>query len=577
MKKTILLILVGLVGCDQISQNGQSEKTIKADASSLLKEMANDKPTDFLLVDAKIHNSESAYIPPQCYTKVTATDHGASNPCYSCHVDGKQPNYLHDDSNLQTDYDFTEYSSNNRYKNLFLDRTDSVNLISDVDMDNYVNQGNYFDLSGNIQLAKKLNDIPKSWDANSDGKWNGFIPDIYFNIDSEGFDLGPSGKETGWVAFAYYPFLGAFMPTNGSTDDVFIRLPEAFKNNEEGQFDRHIYKVNLAIVESLIRERNIQIETVDEKLIKVDLNRNGLLDQASQVVYQWAPLKGQSMRYVGQAKMQIAEGEVVAGLYPKGTEFLHSVRYLSVENDHVKMSARMKELRYSKKVSWNNYAQLSRSVSSEIKERNDFQNRLSQYNSPRKSGIEAGLNNGRGWRYQGFIEDKEGGLRPQSYEETLFCMGCHTGIGSTTDASFAFPRKFDFNEFQHGYYHWSQKGIEGTKDPVRHDGNKEYAYYLENNPTGDEFSSNNEVKEKFFDTKGRKTVAFDRLDADISTLLMPSPARARILNKAYKVIVDEQSYIYGRDPHVEPLTNIHKKIPIGEETGVLQSVEGSIL
>jgi hypothetical protein len=40
----------------------------------------------------------------------------------------------------------------------------------------------------------------------------------------------------------------------------------------------------------------------------------------------------------------------------------------------------------------------------------------------------------------GFIEAAEGHLRKQSEEETLFCMGCHTTIGSTIDQTFAFPR-----------------------------------------------------------------------------------------------------------------------------------------
>ena len=64
----------------------------------------------------------------------------------------------------------------------------------------------------------------------------------------------------------------------------------------------------------------------------------------------------------------------------------------------------------------------------------------------------------------------------------------------------------------------------------------------------------------------------EKLKNDISVLLLPSIERANQLNKAYKVIVNEQSYIYGRDPHVEPVTNIHKTISLGESTGVREAI-----
>jgi hypothetical protein len=41
-----------------------------------------------------------------------------------------------------------------------------------------------------------------------------------------------------------------------------------------------------------------------------------------------------------------------------------------------------------------------------------------------------------------------------------------------------------------------------------------------------------------------------------------------MLNKAYKIIVDEQSYIYGRDAHVKPSTNVHQEVKIDQKTGL---------
>ena len=524
----------------------------------------------FVLKDREIVNSDSAYIPAQCYAKVKQENGNVSNPCYSCHVDGVRPNFLHDDSGLQSTLDFTDYSSINRYDNLFKDRSAEVMAITDKAIQSYISESNYFDKNGEIILTKTLDQVPANWDANKDGHWNGFTPDTYFNINEEGFDIDPSGKATGWVAFSYYPFLGGFMPTNGSTDDVFIRLPEDFRANKKGNYDADVYKLNLAIVESLIREKDVSISETDEQIYQVDLNKNGTLDTSNKVVYQWAPLKNINMSYVGKAALTYAskKNEIAAGLYPKGTEFLHSVRYISTDGNAISMADRLKELRYSVKTTWNNYSQLSKSVSSEIKERNDFPNRVSQYHSSRSGGIESGLINGRGWKYQGFIEDKHGALRPQNFEETLACMGCHTGIGATTDSSFAFPRKFGFDSFKHGYYHWSEKGLQGIADPIRADGHHEYSYYLKNTQTADEFGGNSEVENKFSKQGEWIPEELEKIKHDISHLLLPSVARANTLNKAYKVIVDEQSYIYGRDPHVLPVKNVYESIPVGEDTGI---------
>jgi hypothetical protein len=518
----------------------------------------------------RIVNNHSAYIPPQCYTKTKDEQGKVSNPCYSCHVNGTRPNFLHDDGDLQLSYDFSDYSAHNRYDNLFKDRSQAVAKISDDQIDQYINTSNYQTDDGSLILAKTLSNVPQEWDANKDGTWNGYMPDIYFNFDHQGFDITPSGKESGWLAFGYYPFPGAFMPTNGSTDDVMIRLPQEFRRDVQGKFNRQVYKTNLAIVEALIRERDIAITTLDERSYGVDLNKNGTLDMASKVVYRWAPLKHEFMNYVGQAGKEYASKrqDISAGLYPKGTEFLHSVRYLAMSGENVVMSKRMKELRYAKKTTWNNYSQLSKSVSAEIKERHDYPNRLSQYHASRHAGIEKGLYNGRGWRYQGFIEDVKGALRPQSYEETLSCMGCHTGVGATVDSSFSFPRKFNHDSFQQSFYHWSQKGLSQVADPKRQDGQHEYSFYLANNNTANEYRNNFEIKDKFFKDGKLVTKMSEQLVNDISTLLVPSAARARTLNKAYKVIVDEQSYTLGREAHVLPITSVYKKIPVGDSTGI---------
>jgi len=519
-------------------------------------------------------NNSAAYVTSQCYTKTEDMNGKLSNPCFSCHINSTEPNYINDWS-LQESYDVSEYTKKNRYKNLFLDRSDLMEKISDDYILKYVKEDNY-KKDNKLNLKTKLETLPNEWDVNENGKWDGYIPDCYFSFDNEGFDKDPEGNYTLWRAFAYYPFLGTFWPTNGSTDDVLIRLDEVFSLDENQTFNLDIYKINLAIVESIIKQKDIYIDNVDENLYGVDLNQDGTLNVSNTVVYKWElpvyevslkRLTNFSMSYVGHAKSLLNTNEylIAPGLYPQKTEFLHSVRYIDVDNNNsIKMAPRMKELRYAKKDSWNSYPQLSNASMAEIMEKDLFPDRLRTILGNSEEGLKTGL----GWTYQGFIEDENGELRPQNYEETLFCIGCHSGIGAIADSTFVFQRKFDYNATLQGWYHWSQdaNGFKNIKEPKTKDGKYEYSFYLEQNNAGDEFRTNEEVKNKFFNENGLKTDEIKILHNDISHLLIPSKQRALELNKAYYIIMKEQSYIYGRDTHVKPVENVHKELQVGQST-----------
>jgi hypothetical protein len=518
-----------------------------------------------------LHN-EGAYVTSQCYTKTVDAQGGKHNPCFACHINSEAPNYIND-PDLQTAYDVGEYTKTNRFTNLFKDRTEAVNVIGDDEILHYVRQDNYLNSANEIVIAKKLKSVPSVWDVNGNKQWDGYMPDCYFNFDTEGFDKAPNGGLTGWRAFAYYPFLGTFWPTNRSTDDVLIRLPKVFREDANGKEDVTVYKVNLAIVEALIKKRDVSIAPVDEQLLGVDLDLDGELGTTNKVSYKWEKpsydlvtglISGFSMHYVGKAKELLLSNEylIAPGFYPKGTEFLHTVRYIDVDEvGNIKMAKRMKELRYMKKEAWNSYHQLHNAAISEIKEKDAFPDRLRTI----KGNTEEGLNNSLGWVLQGFIENSQGELRPQNYEETQFCIGCHSGIGAITDATFAFGRKLEGE----AWYHWTQRpnGLKGVEEPRGKDGSFEYTRYLELNHAGDEFRDNEEVMQKFFNEDGSLNQAeVSQIHTNIAHLLYPSRARALKLNKAYKVIVDEQSYIYGRDAHVEPVENVHREVEVGQST-----------
>lgn len=575
MKRNIFIILSALLGAGTLfatvgcgsgsSGTNSSEPTDQYSFKSSGPYQTGER--QFLdLTSRTIAVNEAAYIPSQCYTKKEDKKGNILNPCYSCHTKGVEPNYLNDDD-LQTSYEFPEYALKNRWSNLFKDKSTLISQINDDEILSYVRTNNYLKEDGSIELAQILQNPPAQWDYDQDGKWGGYTPDCYFNFDNEGFDRKYNGGYTGWRAFAYYPFLGTFWPTNGSTDDVLIRLGEIFMQNNQGEFDIDVYKINLSIVESLIKRKDITINHTDENLYGVDLNQNGKLDNSNKIVYKWVAPKYDgskyydfSMSYVGKAKTELEKNtiHIAPGLYPENTEFLHTVRYIDLDDrNKTKLSARLKELRYGKKTYWSTYPQLFNSVMAEEKEKVDFPERLKKVEGNSEYGLIGGL----GWTYQGFIEDAQGFLRPQTYEESLSCIGCHTGIGATDDGTFAFKRKFDDKAFQKGWSHWSQKGLEGIAERVMEDGSYEFSVYLDTAGGADEFRENKEAYEKFFNEEGiLKADEIKTLHADISHLLYPSVQRALVLNKAYKTIVDEQSFIYGRDTVLEPVKNIYEEI-----------------
>ncbi|HHC11495.1 MAG TPA: hypothetical protein ENK79_02535 [Campylobacterales bacterium] len=248
LKKITLLTLIYLLnGCGNHSTN------------SYIKSLENDNNISY----EKIKNSRGIYITSMCYTKTKdENSNQISNPCYACHINGKEPNYIND-SSLQLEYNFPKEIMKNPFANLFKDRTKAVEAISDSEILEYVQKSNYFDRKGEIVLASSLPD-----------DWRGYRPDCYYNFDDEGFDRDPKGSYTLWRAFRYYPFLGTFWPTNGSTDDVLIRLDKAFSEDNSSDFDKEIYKLNLAIVEAVVKGKDVNLsKAVDESKYGVDLNQ----------------------------------------------------------------------------------------------------------------------------------------------------------------------------------------------------------------------------------------------------------------------------------------------------------------
>lgn len=511
-------------------------------------------------------SNPTAYIPAQCYVRTRGDDGRVHNPCAACHHAATAPNYI-DDAELQLAYDFAAPARVNRWTNLEVDRTAAIAAAGTDDVLAWVREGNYFDADGDIALASTLAEVPAGWDADGDGSWSGYVPDCWFAFDAHGFDHDPTGAPTGWRAYVAPPFPG-FWPSNGSAGDTMIRLPAAYREDASGRDDPSIYAVNLAIAEALMTRRDVVIAPVDERALAVDLDRDGALDIAEAVTFHWAPRRGEGMQWVGRARALQASGEapLAAGLLPVGTELLHSVRYLDLAADgRVTMAARMKELRYARKRSWRSYGELEQAVAGETKEKHDHPDRLRRVHGD----VEHGVLNGQGWVYQGFIEDEGGTLRPQTFEESVACVGCHSGTGATSDGVFSLPRKLAGARPDDGWHHAWRPGDAAGPEPRRRDGTGEYAHWLANNLAADDWRADTELAARFFDAAGAlRPEALRALSQDIASLVLPSPARALALDAAYREIVRAQSFVAGRDVAAAPVTTMWRELPQDEATGV---------
>lgn len=105
--------------------------------------------------------------------------------------------------------------------------------------------------------------------------------------------------------------------------------------------------------------------------ISVDLNNDGVFDTASLIVHK-PENNGSGMSYAGRARLLQQAGElpIASGLYPLGTEFLHSVRYLQpMDDSSIVLAKRMKELRYARKETWYTYGELWQVADREAAER----------------------------------------------------------------------------------------------------------------------------------------------------------------------------------------------------------------
>jgi len=519
----LLCVFVGVSTACSVEENAEHQTVTDKKLTQAAYQKGEDIPATAYLDHNEIYNPESV-IPPQCYTKTDSVN----NPCYVCHqtsMDRKRPNFMGDGA-LQGDYQFSEVGMSNSWVNLFKGRSEAIAKISDAEIDEWVSEDNF--QSWQEWLKAQATDHP----AQAMNLEKLAYPEQAF--DEQGFAKDGSH----WVAYNYKPFPSAFWPTNGATGDAMIRLPKVFRE-KNGKYHRDVYLANLSLLELAVKNlEEISVSNIDETVVGADLDGDGEIGMVDTIIAR--------STYVADA----ADQSVAYMLYPEETEFLHSVRYLGVNDQGDIFNApRMKELRYMRKHKFKSAESLKNSYYREAKEK-EFEQ------LPKTINIhERGIDNSFGWTINAFIEDAHGELRQQVHQELAFCNGCHKTVGSTIDQIFSFARKVD------GSDGWKYIDLTKMHDaPNLGETKGEFLTYFERVKGGDEFRQNEEMLALWFDEHGEVDAEKVKAATSLYELITPSPERARALNKSYRSIVSEQSYIYGRDPVLSPATNVLEQV-----------------
>jgi len=423
----LTLFVIGYLGC---TEEWQAPKAAVDVDTPLVHKLVGDR------ISPLMFSNPYAQVPAQCYIETAA---GTQNACLFCHTNGvwaqgmgnnnPQAGAFADIGNFQREYSFAPYDSNtplatiNRWENTLFPEKLAAHVASlgldpqAWDMQAYIRQDNW--QAAYNQRPLKTN----AWDSGTDSPFR-LLPaldpsDLPAQADGfvrtsrgeNSFFRDSAGMNTGWRAINFMPY-GIFSPQTGSVSGIYIRLPVAFMQDEQGKFDTQTYSNNLELLAKAVQNR--------------------LSEQDSKT-------------YFGNATA-IA---VQKGVYPVGTEFAHPLHYVDIEADGSNQqisrftgtrSQHVKEVRYM--IKWEDYNPNGHRPTAGA----DPSNILG-------SDSQGWVDNGAGWYLVGFIEDATGALRPQHREEMMQCIGCHSGVretefptftsgsGNTVDSTWSFPRQ----------------------------------------------------------------------------------------------------------------------------------------
>ncbi|ACO03529.1 MAG TPA: hypothetical protein DEP48_00430 [Persephonella sp.] len=568
------------------------------------------------------YKNPTAYIPLECYTDTgkALTGKAFANPCYVCHNGGNTP--VDNAGDWENQINWLRFPSNdNPWLNAVAPEKTFEKILPDgkrwteldiqqreikdnrenitVSIDSWIRKNNWEEAyisklsigSDNpFSLGRYTLDLPPLY------RWNGSGFERTGYIDSEGFiytsETDHSDRtNTWWRAYDWKHFPGYF-PTNGRIDSAMIRLPEIFRK-ENGQHSKDIYRINLSILECALKQidENCDVEPLNTDI----LDRYGI---SYQILSDGIRFLKVPDRYVGDASgiavWRLKTGGQKVGLYPVGTELAHPVYYIDpdweIRPELGGKTGKIKEFRYMKKV-------VMQDISSSGEEEEGASYPVYD------NGLI--LNDPQTWLMGGWIEDRDGSLRPQTEEEMAFCIACHGAISGTVDNTFSFWRKLPklsgWKDTDYGYHgdvkdikYWTDQidniedinasgylgKIAGIYNPKDYG---EYQLYFTLSNGIDHFRSNREgvcrilgydLYDKSTDRctgssgsvpysdasdllsiKSQKNILTDPsligyLNPDGSikqSLFLPSKERAYGLDGRYIQVVLSQQFVYGRD------------------------------
>ncbi len=457
----------------------EKETGLKASHISYENIIKGEAPADFeklARAPYKPSYNEDPAIPVQCWIE---TSYGSQNACKYCHT-----NYLADIkhgnafpmADTQILYNFPSPNLNKiNWKNVIAPqeiierlKNEGIEIPEPDNPENlvYVRKDNWkiaymmarpneddtwnnlSNAGSDLQLFPALNPdnlYPLDKENPTDDGLHGFI-------DEEGFVRNRIQDYTGWRAVNFFPY-AVFTPLSGSVSGIYIRLSRPFMS-ENGIINIEIYKKNLDLLEKNIKNQPLDSET-----------------------------------YYGDA----SNVRVKKGFYPVGTEFAHPLHYVDLNADG-EMGSNLDGLYMSKQKDYEFPGTRSKHVKevrymykwkdidlADITEKEPEEVEIAKVIGKEMKGW---IENDAGWIISAYIENRMGGLRPQTTEELLQCKGCHSSVGNTIDAVWSFERKLPGNlgwqEMNYGFYKKAQPDKTKLQDYYNDNasmGELEYFYY----------------------------------------------------------------------------------------------------
>src|SRR5258706_429030 len=174
------LVATAVLACQPGARGGGQAATHEAGADDAARvQVSSAKPSDHPYGPPGQVSNRFAYIPPQCYAKTrTVAGKRVRNPCYTCHTDSAPPNYVAD-GDLQVTRRRRGGALKNPWSNLFDPAPAPPPGPADEDVKRLVRASNYL-VDGRLVLADALRSLPSAWDGQGDGKWDGFVPDVWY-------------------------------------------------------------------------------------------------------------------------------------------------------------------------------------------------------------------------------------------------------------------------------------------------------------------------------------------------------------------------------------------------------------